>query len=98
MPSLGPGIHVFARSQGVDGRDKPGRGEINLIGKCSSGLAARPNVRSEGVVPLNSQNTHSAVTSQIMSAIVATANLLSGWDHLPEVRLRLFFFMLAPEY
>jgi|GraSoiStandDraft_60_1057301.scaffolds.fasta_scaffold545838_3 hypothetical protein len=24
------GIHVFARSQGVDGRDKPGHCEINL--------------------------------------------------------------------
>ncbi|MEA3071801.1 MAG: hypothetical protein QOD29_3247 [Alphaproteobacteria bacterium] len=24
MPGLGPGIHVFAESQGVDGRDKPG--------------------------------------------------------------------------
>jgi len=24
MPGLVPGIHVFARSQGVDGRDTPG--------------------------------------------------------------------------
>ena len=30
MPGLGPGIHVFAKSQGMVGRDKPGhddRGE-----------------------------------------------------------------------
>jgi hypothetical protein len=47
--------------------------------------------------PLNSQNTHPAVTSQIMSATVATANLLSGWDHLTDVRWRVFFFMLAFE-
>jgi hypothetical protein len=32
MPGLGPGIHVFAGSQGVDGRDKPGHDELNLIG------------------------------------------------------------------
>jgi hypothetical protein len=27
MPGLGPGIHVFATPQGVDGRDKPGHDE-----------------------------------------------------------------------
>ena len=36
MPGLGPGIHVFARDQVVDGRDKPGHDEVNVIGKCSS--------------------------------------------------------------
>jgi hypothetical protein len=34
MPGLGPGIHVFAALDGVDGRDKPGHDEVNLIG-CS---------------------------------------------------------------
>jgi hypothetical protein len=36
MPGFGPGIHVFIiRCQDVDGRDKPGHDELNLIGKRS---------------------------------------------------------------
>jgi hypothetical protein len=36
MRGLDPRIHVFVRFQGVDGRDKPGDDEFNLIGKCSN--------------------------------------------------------------
>ncbi len=31
MPGLVPGIHVFARNQGVDGRDKPGHDEWDVF-------------------------------------------------------------------
>jgi hypothetical protein len=40
MPGLGPGTHVFAELEDVDGRDKPGHDEFNLIGKRSNWLIA----------------------------------------------------------
>jgi len=51
-----PGIHVFAATQDVDGRDKPGHDDFNLTGKCSNrrnasaetALAAGPALQTGG--------------------------------------------------
>jgi len=42
MPALVAGIHVFlGRSQGVDGRDKPGHDESKPYSAASADLAGR---------------------------------------------------------
>jgi hypothetical protein len=46
MPGLVPGIHVFQRVEGVDGRDKPGHDGEGLALRVKLGVI--PGERSEG--------------------------------------------------